>query len=109
MRFLVDAQLPVALARWLTSKGHVAEHVSDHDMSSASDSEIWEFAVATSAVIITKDEDFAQRRILVGVGPTIIWIRLGNSRTRPLLTWFEAAFERVMLALERGETLIELA
>jgi antitoxin VapB len=26
MKFLVDAQLPPALARWLTAKGHAAEH-----------------------------------------------------------------------------------
>jgi uncharacterized protein (DUF433 family) len=29
MRFLVDAQLPPALARWRASQGHVAEHVAD--------------------------------------------------------------------------------
>jgi len=26
MRFLVDAQLPPALARWLAAQGHEAEH-----------------------------------------------------------------------------------
>ena len=30
MRFLVDAQLSPALARWLTEKGHHAEHVTKH-------------------------------------------------------------------------------
>jgi predicted nuclease of predicted toxin-antitoxin system len=29
MRFLVDAQLPPALARWLAEKGHDARHVAD--------------------------------------------------------------------------------
>lgn len=29
MRFLVDAQLPPALARWLTERGHDAVHVLD--------------------------------------------------------------------------------
>lgn len=41
MRFLVDAQLPPALARYLTAAGHQAEHVYDIDMGEASDLAIW--------------------------------------------------------------------
>ena len=29
MRFLIDAQLPPALARWIESRGYIAEHVHD--------------------------------------------------------------------------------
>ena len=108
MRFLVDAQLPPALARWLTSKGFVAEHVADHGMESASDSAIWEYALGSSAIIVTKDEDFAQRRILTSIGPVIVWIRLPNTRRRDLITWFEVIFPEVLSALNRGETLIEI-
>ena len=34
MRFLIDAQLPPALARLLESNGHVAEHVADKAVTS---------------------------------------------------------------------------
>jgi predicted nuclease of predicted toxin-antitoxin system len=44
MRLLVDAQMPPALARWLTSLGHQAEHVADIGLLAASDLEIWEAA-----------------------------------------------------------------
>jgi predicted nuclease of predicted toxin-antitoxin system len=77
-------------------------------MEAASDTVIWEFAHATSAVIITKDEDFAQRKALSGKGPAVIWIRLPNTRRRELLAWFETVFPDILLALERGETLIEV-
>ena len=40
MRFLVDAQLPPALARWLVAAGHEAEHVGDRGMEAASDAAI---------------------------------------------------------------------
>jgi predicted nuclease of predicted toxin-antitoxin system len=60
MRFLNDAQLPPALARWLAGEGHEAEHVADRQMEAASDEAIWDFALRASAAIITKDEDFAQ-------------------------------------------------
>ena len=68
MRFLVDAQLPPALARWLSAHVHEAEHVLDRHMETATDSAIWDFACQNDAVIVTKDEDFAQRKML---GPQV--------------------------------------
>lgn len=108
MRFLVDAQLPPALASWLTERGQQAEHVVDHDLQSASDREIWDFALHNACVIVTKDEDFAQRRALTEVGPAIVWVRLPNSRRRDLLNWFELVFPGILNALDRGETIIEV-
>lgn len=108
MRFLVDAQLPSALARWLASQGHEAEHVADRQLEAASDSAIWDFALQVSAVIITKDEDFARRKILTVGGPAVVWVRLPNTRRRDLLTWFDAILPSVLSALERGETFIEV-
>ena len=40
MRFLVDAQLPPALALWLAAMGHEADHVADKGMQAASDAAI---------------------------------------------------------------------
>jgi predicted nuclease of predicted toxin-antitoxin system len=108
MRFLVDAQLPPALARWLTEKGHQADHVMDHGLQAVSDQQIWDFASRSEAVIITKDEDFARRRAMAKIGPSIIWVRFPNSRRRDLLDWFDKALTDVIEALERGETLIEM-
>lgn len=107
MRFLVDAQLPPALARWLAAQGHQADHVADHQMAAAPDAAIWDFALRSGAAIVTKDEDFAQHRVLSDTGPAVIWIRLPNTRRRELLAWFGAALPQVLSALERGETLIE--
>jgi len=108
MRFLVDAQLPAALARWLAAHGHATEHVSDRKMQAASDNAISNCAVADSAVIVTKDEDFARRRAFAGAGPAIVWIRIGNTRTRELLNVFERLFPAILAALKRGEVLIEI-
>lgn len=108
MRFLVDAQLPPALARWLVAQGQEAEHVASLDMQGASDAAIWDFALETGAAIVTKDEDFAQRKALAVRSPTIVWIRLPNTRRQDLLAWFDTALPIVLSALERGETLIEL-
>ena len=77
-------------------------------MAAASDAQIWDFALRHAAVIVTKDEDFAQRKALVESGPRVVWIRLPNTRRRELLAWFDAALPDMLSALERGESLIEL-
>ena len=61
MKFLVDAQLPPALAHWLREAGHEAQAVRDIGLRDASDTIIWHHARATRAIIVTKDEDFARR------------------------------------------------
>jgi predicted nuclease of predicted toxin-antitoxin system len=108
MRFLIDAQLPPALARWLSSAGHDAEHVADIGLAGARDGEIWAYALSAGAVIVSKDEDFALRKILHRNGPSIVWIRLPNSRRSELLTWFATALPKIVEAFERGESFIEL-
>jgi predicted nuclease of predicted toxin-antitoxin system len=108
VRFVVDAQLPPALARWLAAHGHQAEHVADRQMQAASDDAIWKYALQSSAAIVTKDEDFANRRVLSEDGPAIVWVRLPNTRRRELLEWFEINLPDLVAALERGETLIEI-
>jgi predicted nuclease of predicted toxin-antitoxin system len=108
MRFLVDAQLPPALARWLTEQGHNAEHVVDCGLVEADDRSIWEHALSSGAVIVSKDEDFRSRRILNAQGPSVVWIRLGNASRRETLRWFGAVFPDVLVALSRGDTLVEI-
>ena len=56
---------------------------------------------------MTKDEDFAIRRVLTE-GPAVVWLRLGNIRRVVLLTHVEAALPAIVGALERGEPLIEV-
>lgn len=65
MRFLIDAQLPPALAKWLVDQGHDATHVADHGMAAADDPEVWRLSVQTQAVLITKDEDFVEIRVCI--------------------------------------------
>jgi predicted nuclease of predicted toxin-antitoxin system len=108
VRFLVDAQLPPALARRLEALGYVAEHVADRGMASAPDDAIRDYAVSVGAVIVTKDEDFAVRRLLVG-GPAVVWLRVGNTRRAALLKRVEGDLSEIVAALERGETLVEVA
>jgi predicted nuclease of predicted toxin-antitoxin system len=42
MNFVIDAQLPPALARLITSLGHHAVHVEDATLLLANDAAIWD-------------------------------------------------------------------
>jgi predicted nuclease of predicted toxin-antitoxin system len=55
----------------------------------AADAEIPNYAMRNTAVIVSKDEDFAQGKALTDEGPVVVRIPLPNTRRRDLLTWFE--------------------
>lgn len=90
MKFLVDAQLPPALARWLAERGDAASHVADLGMRAAKDQLIWNEVSDKAFVLITKDDDFIELA-RIKPGPKIIWVRVGNSPRKHLLEKFEKA------------------
>ena len=58
MKFIVDAQLPPALADWLHVRGHDAHHAVARVGATAPDEAIWRLAQDEHRAIITKDRDF---------------------------------------------------
>jgi len=94
------------LARHLAASGHEAAHVADVGMLSARDTDIWKHADATGAALITKDEDFVTMRAFNADGPSIVWVRLGNTTNRALLAHFVAKLPLIVAALEHGETIV---
>jgi predicted nuclease of predicted toxin-antitoxin system len=108
VNFLVDAQLPPALARWIASHGHRATHVFDLGLETAADPVIWERAGRESTVIISKDEDFVDHWLLSAAPVQLVWIRKGNCSNHALLAWLEPLWPDVVKRLEQGEQFIEL-
>jgi predicted nuclease of predicted toxin-antitoxin system len=108
VRFLVDAQLPIGLCGFIRNRGGDATHVSDAGLFEAEDAPIWHYAIAHSFVIVTKDEDFAQRRAMVRSGPSVVWVRVGNCSNKALFDWLGPLWVDVVSRLNAGETLIEL-
>ena len=108
MKFLVDNQLPSALARWLNAHGQEAWHVLDIGLAEAKDAEIWRYALANTCVLITKDEDFSRPASSPQSSVRVVWVRLGNCRTATLLAAFDSVFHQMFAALESGSRLIEI-
>jgi predicted nuclease of predicted toxin-antitoxin system len=107
-RFLVDNQLPVALARWLESKGCAAEHVLALHLAQSRDEIIWERAARDRAAIMSKDEDFARMTLMRPEPVAIVWLRMGNCRTPALLVALERAWPAIEQQLDAGDRLIEV-
>jgi predicted nuclease of predicted toxin-antitoxin system len=108
VKFLVDAQLPPALARWLREAGHDAAHLEDVGLREATDSAIWAHALQGGAVIVTKDEDFAARSAHAANSPVIVWLRVGNTTNRVLRAWVEPRLPGIAQLLAQGSRLVEV-
>ena len=108
MKFLVDNQLPAALARFLASRGVECEHVLDIGLAEASDTEIWNYASGNNCVVISKDEDFLYLANTPGAKAQFVWIRFGNCRKKALLAAIESLWPKVEAGLKAGDRVIEL-
>ena len=107
MRFLIDAQLPPGLARWLSARGHPSDHVHDLGLGAASDDEIEAKAVELQAVVWSKDSDFADRSRRAQ-GLQVVWIRFGNTSNASLQARIAPHLPTIGAALLDGEVLLEV-
>ena len=107
-KFLIDAQLPPALARFLAAKTGTAIHVADLGAKDAADSWIWEKALSEGWVLVTKDEDFPMRAALAKDAPVIVWIRFGNTSRKELMRRIEPMGDLWIERIGEGERLLEV-
>ncbi len=56
----------------------------DVGLAHASDTAVWDHALARDLIIVSKDADFHQRIFLSAPPPKVIWIRLGNCTTNEI-------------------------
>ncbi len=108
MKFLVDNQLPPALARFITQELRTeALHVVDVGLRESTDAALWSYVSANGFVLISKDEDFVT---LYSKTPSagLLWVRLGNCRRAFLLEVFKKQWQRILERFEYGERFVEL-
>jgi predicted nuclease of predicted toxin-antitoxin system len=105
MKFLIDAQLPPALADWLRDRRHEAEHVAEIGLLAGTDAAIADHAEGANAVLATKDEDFLALRLPDRF--VLLWLRCGNATNRALFAWLEPRWDEIERLLSEGERFIE--
>jgi predicted nuclease of predicted toxin-antitoxin system len=77
-------------------------------LRNATDRVVWDCAVHEGAAIVTKDEDFAARRLRERDGPVIVWLRVGNCSRAALIRWLLPLLGSIEQMIAAGETLIEV-
>ena len=108
MRFVVDNQLPPALARFIGSEFDCSSlHVIDIGLRNASDAEIWRYCSKSQSVLISRDEDFASMALQAPTAK-LIWVRIGNCRKEFLLDVFRQVWPRLLHQLQSGAGIVEL-
>ena len=108
MKFLVDNQLPAALAQYLRQRGSDCEHVLDIGLAEASDVEICRYAETQASIIVSKDEDFFYLASQPETRIRLLWVRLGNCRTKALLEAFERFWPMIESCIEAGDRIVEI-
>ncbi len=104
MRFLVDAQLPLRLARFLAQAGHDAIHTMNLiDGNRTPDTRVAERADTDDRVVVTKDRDFRDSHLLSGSPRRLLVVATGNTTNNALLTLFEAHLDAIVAALDEAD------
>jgi predicted nuclease of predicted toxin-antitoxin system len=107
--FWVDENLPPALGKWLTDQpGLRADHFRRLGLQETPDREIFLQAREAGAIIVTKDDDFANLVTTQGSPPQIVWVRTGNIRTVSLLELFRARLAVLLEHVDAAEPLIAI-
>lgn len=99
-RFLIDQQLPSALAKHFAQRGHDARHVKEYPGGTTlPDAEIASIAQDEARIVVTKDDDFRVTHLLRKTPARLVHVTCGNITTQDLLALFDehrASFEKAL-------------
>ncbi|HMO40492.1 MAG TPA: DUF5615 family PIN-like protein [Saprospiraceae bacterium] len=102
MKFIVDAQLPYRLAKFIRDRGLDAIHTDDlPEKDRTADSEIRRIAREQNRIVITKDNDFLESHILKNEPAHLFLITTGNITNKALLMRFEKNWTEIEEKLAR--------
>jgi predicted nuclease of predicted toxin-antitoxin system len=108
MKFIVDTQLPPALASFISNKGYDCIHTIFYEEGHLlKDKEIISIAISEGRAIITKDADFKDNFIAKGTPPEVLYLTFGNSTNQELLSYFKSHLNRVMELFTSGAEFVE--
>lgn len=109
MKFLLDAQLPVRLARRLAAAGHDVLHTTDLLAGNrTADADICARADEEGRVVVTKDRDFRDSHLLRSKPGRLLIVATGNITNTRLLQLFDTHLDAIVQALHEA-TFVELA
>jgi predicted nuclease of predicted toxin-antitoxin system len=97
MKFLIDAQLPVRLARFLQTAGYDVIHTKDlPQQNSTSDNQINEISLQQERIVISKDSDFVNSFLTIQKPYKLLLISTGNISNSELEAIFVNQLSRLV-------------
>ncbi|MFY9988685.1 MAG: DUF5615 family PIN-like protein [Chthoniobacterales bacterium] len=100
MKLLLDENLSHRIVREIELIFPGSAHVKDHNLITASDLDIWEFAKRNSFTLVSKDSDFHQRSLVLGAPPKFVYLRVGNCPTERVVSLLNARAEVIEAFLQ---------
>lgn len=108
--YWLDAQLPPALAPWLTHTFGVEAYSAAYlGLRDAEDEVIFQAARQADAIIISKDSDFLERLVRLGPPPRLLYVTCGNTTKARLTEIFAQHFAAAQQHFLSGEAVVEIA
>ena len=95
MKLLFDENISQRLVALLAKEFPDSRHIEDVVERGSTDTGIWEIAKVLDLIIVSKDNDFRQRALLLGPPPKVIWLDLGNARTSAVASLLRVNIERI--------------
>lgn len=108
MKFFIDAQLPITLARWLRGRGCDAVHVLECEAGQLEDRVLWEMAQQEGRIVISKDEDFFIFATRPNNSGRLLWLRMGNCRTTDLISSLNKSWQYIDQAFADNQRIVEV-
>lgn len=109
MKFLVDAQLPIRLARFLESAGYDTIHTQDlPNLNATSDIQINTISIRDERIVITKDSDFLNSFLTIEEPFKLLLVTTGNIKNLELEALFTANL-KVLVELLESHSYIEMS
>lgn len=110
MTIWLDANLSPSVAPWIaTTFGVVCIAARDLGLRDALDTPIFVAARVASAVVMTKDSDFAEMVLRLGPPPQVLWLRCGNTSNVALRDLLTRELPAALAELVSGVPLVELS
>ena len=86
MKLLFDQNISFRIIAKLQDLLPLASQVRLLGLENSTDFEIWDFAKTNEYTIITFDTDFYDISLIKGTPPKIVWLRIGNTSTKQLVS-----------------------
>jgi predicted nuclease of predicted toxin-antitoxin system len=106
----VDAHISPAVAKWITAQlGHPAQSVGELGLRNAKDTDLFAAARQANAILMTKDEDFAEMVERLGQPPAVIWLTCGNTSSSALRVLLKVTLPKAIELISKGDGLVEIS